>query len=50
VIQSVLEEAEDRVQQDWWQEREIADWAGRIFRGITWGSGGGDRIAILPIL
>ncbi len=25
LIQSVLEEAEDRVQQDWWQEREIAD-------------------------
>jgi trimethylamine--corrinoid protein Co-methyltransferase len=25
VIQEVLEEAEDRVQQDWWQDREIAD-------------------------
>jgi len=25
VIEQVLEEAEDRVQQDWWQEREIAD-------------------------
>jgi trimethylamine--corrinoid protein Co-methyltransferase len=25
VIQEVLEDAEDRVQQDWWQDREIAD-------------------------
>jgi trimethylamine--corrinoid protein Co-methyltransferase len=25
LIQEVLEEAEDRVQQDWWQDREIAD-------------------------
>jgi trimethylamine--corrinoid protein Co-methyltransferase len=25
VIQEALEEAEDRVQQDWWQDREIAD-------------------------
>jgi hypothetical protein len=25
VIQEMLEQAEDRVRQDWWQEREIAD-------------------------
>jgi trimethylamine:corrinoid methyltransferase-like protein len=25
VIQEVLEGAEDRVQQDWWADREIAD-------------------------
>jgi trimethylamine--corrinoid protein Co-methyltransferase len=25
VIQEVLEEAEDRVEQDWWQDREVAD-------------------------
>jgi trimethylamine:corrinoid methyltransferase-like protein len=25
LIQDVLEEAEDRVQQDWWNDREIAD-------------------------
>jgi len=25
VIQRVLGEAEDRVQQDWWEDREVAD-------------------------
>jgi trimethylamine--corrinoid protein Co-methyltransferase len=25
VIQKVLDEAEDRVQQDWWEDREVAD-------------------------